>query len=90
MELKDWCIITFVWDIDGFPDQTMRVVLDNETYEMRMQWNERDESWWLSLGPVGDSPLVTRKVTACQDILDGLHYRDDLPKGRLMGQGWKI
>jgi hypothetical protein len=89
MEVTDYCLITFVWDIDGYADQTMRVVLDNETYEMRLQWNERDESWWLSLGALGDDPLVCRKVCNCQDILDGLHYRDDLPKGRLMVLSFK-
>lgn len=89
MEVTDYCLITFVWDIDGYADQVMRVVLDNETYEMRLQWNERDESWWVSLGPLGDDPLVCRKVCNCQDILDGLHYRDDLPKGRLMVLSFK-
>lgn len=84
MEIREMCVITFTWDIDGYADQTMRVVLDNETYEMRLQWNERDESWWLSLGALGDDPLVCRKVCNCQDILDGLHYRDDLPKGKLI------
>lgn len=84
MEIREMCVITFTWDIDGYADQTMRVVLDDETYEMRLQWNERDESWWLSLGALGDDPLVCRKVCNCQDILDGLHYRDDLPKGKLI------
>lgn len=75
---------TFEFDLDGYPDQTMRVVLDSETYEIRFQWNERDESYMMSIGDVGADPTVTVKVTAFVDLLAPYKYLDNLPKGTLM------
>lgn len=75
--------ITFTWDIDGFADQTMRVVLDSITYEMRFQWNERDESWLVSFGDVGEDPTITFKLTAFVDIFRPFQYLDNIPNGKL-------
>ena len=76
--------ITFTWDIDGFSDQTMRVVLDSETYEMRFQWNERDESWLVSFGDVGEKPTISFKLTPIIDILAPFRYMENLPDGELV------
>lgn len=76
--------VTFTWDIDGFADQTMRVVLDSVTYEMRFQWNERDESWFVSFGDVGANPTVTFKLTSYIDVLEPFRYLDELPNGTLI------
>lgn len=75
--------ITFSWDIDGFADQTMRVVLDSETYEMRFQWNERDESWLVSFGDVGQRPTISFKLTTIFDIFAPFKYLENIPSGQL-------
>lgn len=75
--------ITFTWDIDGFADQTMRVVLDSVTYEMRFQWNERDESWFVSFGDVGSDPTITFKLVTVFDIFKPFRYMDNIPDGQL-------
>lgn len=76
--------ITYSWDLDGYPDQTMRVVLDSVTYEMRFQWNERDESWLVYFGDVGSEPTVSFKLTAFVDVLQPFQYLENIPNGRLM------
>ncbi len=75
--------ITFSWDIDGFADQTMRVVLDSQTYEMRFQWNERDESWLVSFGDVGSTPTISFKLTTIFDIFAPFKYLENIPSGQL-------
>lgn len=75
--------ITFSWDIDGFADQTMRVVLDSQTYEMRFQWNERDESWFVYFGDVGADPTISFKLTTIFDIFQPFKYLDNIPDGQL-------
>lgn len=75
---------TFSWDIDGYADQTMRVVLDSQTYEMRFQWNERDESWLVYFGDVGSDPTISFKLTAFVDFFQPYQYLDNIPEGKLV------
>lgn len=75
---------TFTWDIDGYADQTMRVVLDSQTYEMRFQWNERDESWLVYFGDVGSDPTISFKMTAFVDFFSPYQYLENIPPGKLM------
>lgn len=70
---------TFTWDIDGYADQTMRVVLDSQTYEMRFQWNERDESWLVYFGDVGSDPTISFKLTAFVDFFASYQYLENIP-----------
>lgn len=76
--------ITYTWDIDGYADQTMRVVLDSQTYEMRFQWNERDESWLVYFGGVGEDPTISFKLSAWVDCFAPYQYLDNIPAGKLM------
>lgn len=73
--------IKFVFDIDGFPYQTSRVVLDSNTYEMTLKWNERDEAWWYYIGDVGADPTVGFKLSTMTDILAPYRYMDNIPQG---------
>lgn len=75
--------ITFSWDIDGYADETVRVVLDSQTYEMRFQWNERDESWLVSFGDVGSRPTISFKLTSIFDIFAPFKYMENIPSGQL-------
>lgn len=76
-------IRTFDFEIDGYPDQTFRVVLDSVVYELRFVWNERDESWFFSLGDVGTEPTITTKLSCYTDILAPYRYRDNVPDGNI-------
>lgn len=75
---------TFDFELSGYPDETFRVVLDSVTYELRFMWNERDESWFMSLGDVGaQRPTITCKLTCYSDILAPYRYLDNVPDGNL-------
>lgn len=75
---------TFDFELSGYPDETFRVVLDSVTYELRFMWNERDESWFMSLGDVGaQRPTITSKLTSYSDILAPYRYLDNVPDGNL-------
>lgn len=74
---------TFDFEVDGYPDQTFRIVLDSTTYEVRFIWNERDESWLFCFGDVGADPTFTCKLTCYTDILYPYQYLDNVPNGNL-------
>lgn len=76
--------ITFTWDLDGYADQTMRVVLDSQTYEIRFQWNERDESWLVYFGDVGADPTISFKMTAFVDFFANFQHLENIPPGKLI------
>lgn len=75
---------TFDFELSGYPDETFRVVLDSITYELRFMWNERDESWFFSLGDVGAEPTITTKLTCYSDLLAPYRYMDNVPAGNLV------
>lgn len=77
-------IRTFDFEIDGYPDQSFRIVLDSTTYEVRFQWNERDESWLFHFGDVGVTPTVTMKLTAYTDLFAPYRYMENIPAGNLV------
>lgn len=77
-------IRTFDFTIDGYPDQTFRIVLDSITYEVRFRWNERDESWLFDFGDVGASPTVSMKLTAFTNLFDPYRHMDNIPTGNLV------
>ena len=65
------------------PYQTFRCVLDDATYEMTWQWNTRGEFWTVTVGAVGDTPVIKYKITANSDPLIVYGYSEDLPQGYL-------
>lgn len=74
---------TFDFELSGYPDESFRVVLDSATYELRFMWNERDESWFFSLGDVGADPTITTKLTCYTDLLAPYRYKDNVPQGNI-------
>lgn len=74
---------TFDFALDGYPDQSFRIVLDSATYEVRFVWNERDESWLFHMGDIGTAPTFTCKLTPFVDILAPYQYLDNVPRGNL-------
>lgn len=75
---------TFDFALSGYPDDSFRVVLDSTTYELRFMWNERDESWFFSLGDVGASPTISTKLTCYTDLLAPYRYMENVPDGNLV------
>lgn len=75
--------IGFIFEIDGYPDQIFKVVLDNVTYQIRMVWIERDESWLMYIGEVGSDPTISFKVVSCVDLLANYKQLDGVPSGEL-------
>ncbi|URC22646.1 hypothetical protein KASHIRA_00520 [Serratia phage vB_SmaM-Kashira] len=75
---------TFDFELDGYPWQTFRVVLDSVTYEVTFVWNERGEYWQFSFGNVGTAPTFTCKLTCFVNILDPYRYKDNIPAGNLI------
>lgn len=77
-------IRTFDFELEGYPDETFRAVLDESTYEFRFMWNERDESWFMSMGDIGSDPTFITKLTCFTDILAPYRYMDNVPEGKLV------
>jgi hypothetical protein len=83
IDLNKKYVRTFDFELSGYPDETFRVVLDSVTYEVRFTWNERDESWFFSLGDIGVPPTITTKLTCYSDIIGPYRYLDNVPDGNL-------
>ncbi len=64
-----------------YPDYEQNVILDNVTYRLRLQWNQRELSWYLSLGLVGQSFTFKTKCVNGLDLLRPYRYMDSVPKG---------
>lgn len=65
------------------PDNSFTVVLDNVSYDMRLQWNGRDEAWYLFCGLANQQFLFKTKLTTASDILMPYRAYEDCPKGYL-------
>lgn len=65
------------------PYQTFTVVLEDKTYEITLQYNERDDSWYITLGLPNLSPIFKTKVTNGVDILRKYRAYEDVPKGSM-------
>ncbi|MFH0902149.1 MAG: hypothetical protein V2A73_16075 [Pseudomonadota bacterium] len=69
---------------DEVPDYMQTVVLDGTTYTMRLLWNGRDSSWYLTLyNASGEVLLHGVKIRIELDLCDQYVSRD-LPTGRLI------
>lgn len=66
------------------PDQSFTVVLDTIAYDIRVQWNGRDESWYVYFGRANQQYLFKTKITNGTDVLRKYRAYDDCPKGILM------
>lgn len=79
----------FEFEIDGsVDDQTQRVILDDKTYEIRFQYNYRDESWSCFLGPVAGNPYCSFKLTTYNDLTQAYKYIEDMPQGTFNAGGY--
>lgn len=63
------------------PYQSFTTVLDNTAYDLQLQWNPRDESWYLSCGLANRPFLFKTKITTATDFLKKYRAYTDCPKG---------
>lgn len=62
-------------------DQSFTVVLDQTAYDIRLQWNGRDESWCMYCGISNRPFLFKTKITTATDFLRKYRAYDSCPKG---------
>lgn len=65
------------------PDYTITIVLEGRAYDIRMQWDGRDETWYMLFGLASQPALFTRPVANGTDILLNYKAYDACPKGVL-------
>lgn len=66
------------------PDYSFTVILDNVSYDFRLQWNGRDEAWYVYVGLSNQEFLVKTKLTSGTDVLSPYRAYDETPKGVLI------
>ena len=66
------------------PDNVFTIVLDGVAYDIRLHWNGRDESWYLSLGLTNQPFLIRTKLSSGTDILKPYRSYEECPNGILI------
>lgn len=73
-----------VLSIPDSPNVLFTTILDSVAYDMLLQWNPRDEAWYLSLGKQNQDFLFKTKVTTMTDLLKAHRALEVSPKGALI------
>lgn len=66
------------------PDNSFTTVLDDIAYDFRLQWNGRDQSWYLYCGLPNQPFLFKTKVTSGNDFLKVYRSYEACPKGIML------
>lgn len=66
------------------PDFSFTTILDSVAYDMRLQWNGRDESWYIYVGKANQPFIFKTKITNGSDIISKYRAYDSVPKGILL------
>lgn len=64
-------------------DVTYTIVLEGLTYDFRIKWIDRDESWECYVGLTGQDPSASFKITNGFNLLKPYHYKTGVPPGSL-------
>lgn len=66
------------------PFQSFDVILDGSSYTIALHWNERVDSWFMSLADATGSPIISgiRVVTGRPLLRDFVDVR--LPRGQML------
>lgn len=70
--------------IPDSPDVVFTTILDGVAYDLRIQWNTRDESWYLYLARQNNEFAFKTKITTNTDLLKIHRANDSCPKGMLL------
>ena len=65
-------------------DYTQTLVLDNVSYDLRLQHNPREVSWYLYIGLAGQPYAAKTKVVNGWDILKPFKHLVGIPQGLIM------
>lgn len=65
------------------PDETLTVILEGRSYDLRIQYNPRDESWYMYFGLQNLPAKFKTKIRTGVNILENFNAYDDVPKGDL-------
>lgn len=66
------------------PDIVFTTILDGVSYDMRIQWNGRDEAWYLYLAKQNTEYTFKTKITTNTDLVKIHRANDNCPKGILI------
>lgn len=74
-------------------DQTTTFTLDNERYDFRVRYNQREanssatstpyDGWRLYIGLAGQPPFIETPLKTSRDLLLPHRYKENCPSGRL-------
>lgn len=70
--------------ITSLADSTSTVILDSISYDIRLQWNGRDESWYVYIGRTNQEFLFKTKVTNGSDFLRKYRSYATCPQGVML------
>lgn len=71
--------------ISSTPSKVITVIIDQVSYRLRMDWVEKDESWYMSLYQINGAPIfLSHKVLYNNSINDKYRYIDPAPQGSMM------
>jgi len=73
----------FSLPISDTPDNTQTIVLEGISYDVRIQWNTRDESWNVFWGVSGEGFKFKFKIVNGLDLLLPYKAYDECPNGFL-------
>ena len=74
----------FSLQLPDYPDTIFTTVLDSVAYDIRLQWNTRDESWYLYLAKQNNDFVFKTKITTNTDLLKIHRANNNCPKGALV------
>lgn len=64
---------------------TFRTQISNIELLFEVNWNSRDESWYMSISDIESDPIVSGiKIVPGVDLLRGVRDRTELPEGSLV------
>lgn len=73
-------VIIPIYDL---PDFKQTVVLDGASYNLWLQWNERDEAWYCAIGRSGSEYTASFKLTNGVDLLRRFKAYRSTPEGSI-------
>lgn len=65
------------------PDSLQTIILESVAYDLRIQWNGRDEAWYAYIGLTGNSFSFKDKITNGSILFDRYKYSAAVPQGNL-------
>jgi len=65
-------------------DDQFTIILEGQAYNIRMQWNNRDQAWYMFFGLANATPTFISKLTTSFNILRPYWGYEEVPNGILV------